>query len=200
MHYSFNSYWPCLYNHITESGWGNLHSTSESSLVASYAKLAALLMTLHLLYLKRWYHNIHWHFSYHLHVWVAFQSSCFISQNSSHLNKRDPGIPWISLCENRLDPYYFVDRMATVILLGVLLHIIAFGVSTPPEIYYVRTTNSSSSDCPHQPSLTLHQYTQTNNFTTGTALQFLPGNHMHVMPIVYCMGLRGSVPTVNGHW
>ena len=45
------------------------------------------------------------------------------------------------------------------------------------DIHYVKTTDSPSSDCPHQPCFTLHQYTQTNNFTTGTTLQFLPGNH-----------------------
>ena len=68
--------------------------------------------------------------------------------------------------------------MVKMILLGtLLLQMLVFGVSTPPEIYYVRTTDSPPSDCPHQPCLTLHQYTQTNNFTTGTTLQFLPGNH-----------------------
>ena len=65
--------------------------------------------------------------------------------------------------------------MSTVILLSVLLQLLGFGVSIPE--YYVRTTDSPPSDCPHQPCLTLHQYTQTNNFTTGTTLQFLPGNH-----------------------
>ena len=35
----------------------------------------------------------------------------------------------------------------------------------------------SPSDCPHQPCLTLYRYTKTNNFTTGTTLLFLPGNH-----------------------
>ena len=64
--------------------------------------------------------------------------------------------------------------MLTVTLLCVLL---AFGVSYSPEVYYVRPTDSPPSDCPHQPCLTLHQYTQTNNFTTGTTLQFLSGNH-----------------------
>ena len=74
------------------------------------------------------------------------------------------------------NPYIFY-RMSTMILLGVLLQMLAFGDSTPPEIFYVRTTGFPFSDCPHQPCLTLHQYTQINNFTTGTPLQFLPGNH-----------------------
>ena len=67
--------------------------------------------------------------------------------------------------------------MSTVILLGVILQVLAFGVSTPPEIYYVRATDSPPSDCPHQPCLTLHQYTRTKKFTSGTTLQLLPGNH-----------------------
>ena len=66
---------------------------------------------------------------------------------------------------SRLDPYIlFKVRMLTVILLGVLLQTLAFGVSTPLEICYVRTPDTPFSDCPHQPCLTLHQYTQTNNF------------------------------------
>ena len=64
--------------------------------------------------------------------------------------------------------------MSIMILLGVLLQILAHSISTTPDISYVRTTDS---DCPHQPCLTLHQYTQTNNVTSGTTLQFLPGNH-----------------------
>ena len=50
-------------------------------------------------------------------------------------------------------------------------------IAVAQDIYYVRTTAGSPSDCPHQPCLTLHQYTQTSNFTTGTTLLFLPGNH-----------------------
>ena len=75
-------------------------------------------------------------------------------------------------------PAYTIVIMSAAVMLGLLLQILAFNVvPTPSEISYVRTTVSPSSDCPHQPCLTLHQYTQTKNFTTGMTLQFLPGNH-----------------------
>lgn len=50
--------------------------------------------------------------------------------------------------------------------------------STLPDIHFIRPTATPPSNCPNQPCLTLHQYSQTNNFTTGTTLLFLPGNHL----------------------
>ena len=67
--------------------------------------------------------------------------------------------------------------MLTEFFAYTFLQVLVFGDSTLLEVYYVRITDSSPSDYPHQPCLTLHQYTQTNNFTNGTTLQFLPGNH-----------------------
>ena len=45
------------------------------------------------------------------------------------------------------------------------------------DIRYVRPADSPLSSCPGQPCLTLHEYVEIDNFTNGTTLQFLPGNH-----------------------
>ena len=45
------------------------------------------------------------------------------------------------------------------------------------DICYVRPADSPLSSCPSQPCLTLHEYVEIDNFTNGTTLQFLPGNH-----------------------
>ena len=45
------------------------------------------------------------------------------------------------------------------------------------DICYVRPADSPLSSCPGQPCLTLHEYVEIDNFTNGTTLQFLPGNH-----------------------
>ena len=86
----------------------------------------------------------------------------------------------------------------------VLFWLIAVLFAEAQVIHYVKTAKSSPSDCLHQPCLTLHQYTQTNNFTTGTTLQFLPGNHtlqesMLKLTSVHNITLRGgeSNPDAN---
>ena len=45
------------------------------------------------------------------------------------------------------------------------------------DIRYVRPADSPLSSCPGQPCLTLHEYVEIDNFTSGTTLQFLSGNH-----------------------
>ena len=49
--------------------------------------------------------------------------------------------------------------------------------ATTSDIRYVRPADSPLSSCPGQPCLTLHEYIEIDNFTNGTTLQFLPGNH-----------------------
>ena len=49
--------------------------------------------------------------------------------------------------------------------------------SATSDISYVRPADSPLSSCPGQPCLTLHEYVEIDNFTNGTTLQFLPGNH-----------------------
>ena len=49
--------------------------------------------------------------------------------------------------------------------------------TTTSDIRYVRPADSPLSSCPGQPCLTLHEYVQIDNYTNGTTLQFLPGNH-----------------------
>ena len=45
------------------------------------------------------------------------------------------------------------------------------------DIRYVRPADSPLSSCPGQPCLTLNEYVEMDNFTNGTTLQFLLGNH-----------------------
>ena len=49
--------------------------------------------------------------------------------------------------------------------------------SATSDIRYVRPADSPLSSCPGQPCLTLHEYVEIDNFTNGTTLQFLSGNH-----------------------
>ena len=67
----------------------------------------------------------------------------------------------------------------SMVLLFWMLQAVVCSVSnsTLPDIYFIRPTDFPPSSCPNQPCLTLHQYSQANNFTTGTTLLFLPGNH-----------------------
>ena len=62
-------------------------------------------------------------------------------------------------------------------LVRVALPVILLVSSAVSKIHYVRPADSPASSCPGQPCLTLHEYAQVNNFTNGTTLQFLPGNH-----------------------
>ena len=50
-------------------------------------------------------------------------------------------------------------------------------ISAVADVIYIEPADSPFSDCPRQPCLTLDQYTQTTNLTTGNTLYFLPGNH-----------------------
>ena len=49
--------------------------------------------------------------------------------------------------------------------------------SATSDIRYVRPADSPPSSCPGEPCLTLHEYVEIDNFTNGTTLQFIPGNH-----------------------
>ena len=49
--------------------------------------------------------------------------------------------------------------------------------STLSDISYVRPVDYPPSSCPGQPCFTLHEYAEVSDFTSGTTLQFLPGNH-----------------------
>ena len=62
-------------------------------------------------------------------------------------------------------------------MLSCSVILIALFVAVSADIHYVRMTDSPPSSCPGQPCLTLHQYAQSSNFTTGTTFLFLPGNH-----------------------
>ena len=55
--------------------------------------------------------------------------------------------------------------------------LVLFWSATPADVCYVRPANYPLSSCPGQPCLTLHEYVEIDNFTNGTILQFLPGNH-----------------------
>ena len=59
----------------------------------------------------------------------------------------------------------------------VVANVIAFVSGSHSDIRYVRPAYSPPSSCPGQPCLTLHEYVEIDNFTSGTTLQFLPGNH-----------------------
>ena len=69
-------------------------------------------------------------------------------------------------------------KLAAVFLTVLQTLALAFRVSTADtHIHYVRATDTPLSDCSGQPCLSLDQYTESNNLTTGTTLLFLPGNH-----------------------
>ena len=55
--------------------------------------------------------------------------------------------------------------------------VVALVSNSNSDIHYVRPADSPVSSCPGQPCLTLHEYVEVDNFTNGTTLQFLPGNH-----------------------
>ena len=61
--------------------------------------------------------------------------------------------------------------------LWLVAKVLVLVCSTTPDIRYVRPADSPLSSCPGQPCLTLHEYVEIDNFTNGTTLQFLPGNH-----------------------
>ena len=64
------------------------------------------------------------------------------------------------------------------ITLLVVANVLAFVSGSHSDIRYVmRPADSPPSSCPGQPCLTLHEYVEIDNFTSGTTLQFLPGNH-----------------------
>ena len=64
------------------------------------------------------------------------------------------------------------------LFLCLVAQVLALACSVPSaDICYVRPADSPLSSCPGQPCLTLHEYVEINNFTNGTTLQFLPGNH-----------------------
>ena len=58
-----------------------------------------------------------------------------------------------------------------------LTHVIAIICCATADIRYVRPADSPLLSCPGQPCLILHEYVEIDNFTNGTTLQFLPGNH-----------------------
>ena len=62
-------------------------------------------------------------------------------------------------------------------LLSIFLCLVAQVNATSADTQYVRPADSPLSSCPGQPCLTLHEYVEIDNFTNGTTLQFLSGNH-----------------------
>ena len=68
-----------------------------------------------------------------------------------------------------------------MLLLALLLLLLQFKspLASAPGIHCVVPADNppSSPGDPDQPCLTLDQYAELNDFTSGTALQFLPGNH-----------------------
>ena len=61
--------------------------------------------------------------------------------------------------------------------LPLVAQVLALVCSVTSDIRYVRPADSPLSSCPGQPCLTLHEYVEIDNFTNGTTLLFLPGNH-----------------------
>ena len=73
-----------------------------------------------------------------------------------------------------------MEHIKSVLLVMLLqLHAYSLHPSASDIINYVKPEKSppSITSCPGQPCLTLYQYTAGNNFTTGTTLLFMPGNH-----------------------
>ncbi len=64
------------------------------------------------------------------------------------------------------------------ILKFISLQVLLLSASSSLQVYYVKPSNLSVS-CPGQPCLTIDQYStqQSKYFTTGSAFQFLTGNH-----------------------
>ena len=61
--------------------------------------------------------------------------------------------------------------------LRLVAQVLVLVCSATSDTSYVRPADSPLSSCPGQPCLTLHEYVEIDNFTNGTTLQFLPGNH-----------------------
>ena len=68
-------------------------------------------------------------------------------------------------------------KMLSVLFLRQVAQVLLLVCSATSDIRYVRPADSPLSSCPGQPCLTLHEYVEIDNFTNGTTLQFLPGNH-----------------------
>ena len=68
-------------------------------------------------------------------------------------------------------------KMLSVAFLHHLAQVLVLVCSATSDIRYVRPADSPLSSCPGQPCLTLHEYVEIDNFTNGTTLKFLPGNH-----------------------
>ena len=68
--------------------------------------------------------------------------------------------------------------MFSLSFLRLVTQVLVLICSATSNIRYVRPADSPLSSCPGQPCLTLHEYVEIDNFTNGTTLQFLPGNHI----------------------
>ena len=68
-------------------------------------------------------------------------------------------------------------NMFLLSFLPLVAQVLVLAFSVASDIRYVRPADSPLSSCPGQPCLTLHEYVELDNFTNGTSLQFLPGNH-----------------------
>ena len=73
--------------------------------------------------------------------------------------------------------WLFYSHQAIMPFLPLLLDILVLVCSATSDIRYVRPADFPLSSCPGQPCLTLHEYVKIDNFTNGTTLKFLPGNH-----------------------
>ena len=78
------------------------------------------------------------------------------------------------LVKNLLDTVFHSPKMFFQSFLTLVAVLVC---ATTSDIRYVRPADSPLSSCPGQPCLTLHEYVEIDNFTNGTTLQFLPGNH-----------------------
>ena len=61
--------------------------------------------------------------------------------------------------------------------LPLVAQVLVLAFSVASDIRYVRPADSPLSSCPGQPCHILREYVEIDNFTNGTTLQFLPGNH-----------------------
>ena len=64
-------------------------------------------------------------------------------------------------------------------LLYVAVQVVLAATSAVSDIRYARPINSPLSNCPGQPCLTLQQYAEVSNFTTGTTLRFFARKPQH---------------------
>ena len=112
------------------------------------------------------------------------------------------------LCQLVHDLAAFYHPRAMMFFLS-FLHLVAQVLvlvcsTTTSDIRYVRPAGSPLSSCPGQPCLTLHEYVEINNFTNGTTLQFLPGNHtlqqsfilVHFSNFTFESAFNHSVPNI----